>query len=388
MGSGDRAVSLQHFATAQSAISFPVICYAGTNVTATCSQLRKLFYHKDAQKLVGVFTTADTDWNILGVGNPTVQANWRINYLWRDGGPVEINDTPLRGHQSLNVQQTHNADTQCLTIAMGDNIATDELSAIEGDALYPLSEIWGYDIYPIRYSSAAVLGAQFDASYLTTPSAGYVVPASSLAAFKVLKKPSGSTMVSVVLGAFASWTHPRDMVYIDGVRTAITFMQMSGATVKADAPAMVRLFKTTTDPWTLLWTDTLPATDSVMCYDPQYEIVYSCGKWTSNAVIHASKLKQSPASLSTLTLVSGTTLNALGAAQISVLVTDTFGSGLSGVTVCWTLSAATSGGTFLSAYTKTNVSGIAVGTYIGPQLSGATSTEFVSAAVATIDPVL
>mgnify|MGYP001609194034 FL=1 len=270
---------------------------------------------------------------------------------------------------------------------MGDNIATDELSAIEGDALYPLSEIWGYDIYPVRYSSAAVLGAQYDASYLTTPSAGYVVPASSLATFQVLKKPSGSVVVSVALGAFASWTHPRDMVYIDGVRTAITFMQMSGNTVNASLPAMVRLFKTTTDPWTLLWTDTLPATDSVMCYDPTYEIVYSAGKWASNAIIHASKLRQSPASVSTLTLVSGSTLHAVRAAQISVLVTDTFGSGLSGVTVAWTLSAAVSGGSFLSTYTTTNASGIATATYIGPQLSGTPITEFVSAAVATIDPV-
>ena len=380
-------MSLQHFFTAQSAIAFPVICYAGTNVTTTVSQLRKLFWHAPAQKLVGVFTTGDTDWNILGTGNPHIQANWRINYLWRDGGSVEINDTPLRGALSPYLQQTHTADTQVVTVAMGDNIGTDELSAIEGDALYPLSEIWGYDIYPVRYSSAAVLGQRYEASYLTTPSAGYVVPASSLAAFQVLKKPSGSVMVSVVLGAFASWTHPRDMVYIDGVRTAITFMQMSGGTVNASLPAMVRLFKTTTDPWTLLWTDTLPATDSVMCYDPTNEIVYSTGKWASNAVIHASKLKQSPASLSTLTLVSGSTLHALRAAQISVLVTDTFGSGLSGVTACWTLSAATSGGSFLSAYTKTNASGITYGTYIGPQLSGSTITELVSVAVATIDPV-
>ena len=378
---------IQHFFTAQSAIAFPVICYAGTNVTTTVSQLRKLFWHAPAQKLVGVFTTGDTDWNILGPGNPTIQANWRINYLWRDGGAMEINDTPLRGHLNLHLQQTHTADTQVVTIAMGNNIATDELSAIEGDALYPLSEIWGYDIYPVRYSSAAVLGAQYDASYLTTPSAGYVVPASSLAAFQVLKKPSGSVMVSVILGAFASWTHPRDMVYIDGVRTAITFMQMSGNTVNANLPAMVRLFKTTTDPWQLLWTDTLPATDSVCAWDPANEILYSAGKWASNAVIHASKLKQSPASLSVLTLVSGTTLNALKPSQISVLVTDTFGSGLSGVIVAWTLSMAVSGGAFLSAYTKTNASGVSIGTYIGPQLSGSTSTEFISCAVATIDPV-
>ena len=380
-------MSLQHFFTAQSAIAFPVICYAGTNVTTTTSQLRKLFWAAPAQKLVAVFTTGNTDWNILGTGNPHVQANWRINYLWRDGGAMEINDTPLRGALSPFLQQTHTADTQVVTVAMGNNIATDELSAIEGDALYPLSEIWGYDIYPVRYSSAAVLGQRYEASYLTTPSAGYVVPASSTTVFRVLKKPSGSVVVSVALAVFASWGQPRDMVYIDGVRTAVTFMQLSGATVNATVPALVRLFKTTTDPWTLLWTDTLPETDSVMCYDPTNEIVYSTGKWASNAVIHASKLRQSPASLSTLTLVSGTTLHALRAAQISLLVTDSQASGLSGVTVCWTLSAATSGGSFLSAYTKTNASGIAYGTYIGPQLSGSTITELVSAAVATIDPV-
>ena len=311
-----------------------------------------------------------------------------MNDLWRGGAPIEINDTPLRGHQSIQVQQTHTAEAQVVTVAMGDNVASDELSAIEGDAFYPLSEIWGYDIYPVRYSSAAVLGGLYDASYLTTPSAGYVVAASSTIIFRVLKKPSGSAMVSVVIATFPSWGAPRDMLYIDNRRTAITFMQLTGGgSVDSTVPALVRLFQTTTDPWTLLWTDTLPATDSVMAYDPTYEIVYSAGKWPSNAVMHTSKLKQSPVSLSTLTLVSGTTLHGMGAAQVSVLVTDSQGSGLSGVIVSWTLSVATSGGAMLSAYTKTNVSGIAVGTYIGPQLSGATSTEFISVAVATLDPV-
>ena len=377
---------IQHFFTAQSAISFPLLTYAGLGTT-TASQLRKLFYHAPAQKLVAVFTTNPTDWNVLGAVSLSTRGNWRIDYLWRNGGPVEINDTPLRGLNVAGVQQTHTADTQVLMRVMDANVATDELSAIEGDAMYPLSDIWAFDIHPVRYASAAVLGEAYDASYLTTPSAGYVVAVSSTALLQVLKKPSGSAMVSVHVSTFPSWNHPRDLVYIDGSRTVMTFMQLSGAAINASAPALVRLFNTTTDPWTLLWTDTLPATDSVMCYDPTYEIVYSTGKWASNAVIHTSKLKQSPASLSTLTLVSGTTLHALGAAQISLLVTDALGSAMSGVTVCWTLSAATSGGAFVSAYTRTNSTGIATATYIGPQLSGAPITEFVSAAVATIDPV-
>lgn len=381
-------MSLQHFMTAASAISFPQICFAGTNLVTSTLQLRKLFFHAPAQKLVGVFTTATTDWNILGAGNPTIQANWRLNYLWRDGTAVDLtNATPLRGFQALQVQQTHTATGQVVQVAPGDNIATDELSAIEGDALYPLSEVWAGDIYPVKFASAAVLGQVYDASYLTTASAGYVVAASSTAIFRVLKKPSGSAVVSVGLAAVSGWDQARDMIYIDGKHTAITFMQVSGSTVDASSPARIRLFNTATDPWTLLWTDTLPGADSVACYDPVYEILYSTAKWPGSAVIHASKLKQSPASLSTVTLVSGTTLQEMRATQISVLVTDSQASGISGVVVCWTLSAATSGGSLLSAYTKTNASGIATATYIGPRLSGTTTTEFVSAAVATIDPV-
>lgn len=177
------------------------------------------------------------------------------------------------------------------------------------------------------------------------------------------------------------------MVYIDGQRTIVSFMQLSGGTVDASSPALIRLFKTTTDPWTLLWTDTLPGADSVVAYDPTYEIVYSCAKWPTSAIMHASKLKQAPASLSVLTLLSGSTLQEMRATLISVLVTDGQGSGLSGALVCWTLSASTSGGTLLSAYTRTNASGVAYATYIGPRLSGTTTTDFVSAAVATLEPV-
>ncbi len=80
-----------------------------------------------------------------------------------------------------------------------------------------------------------------------------------------------------------------------------------------------------------------------MAYDPANAIVYSCGKWPSNAVMHSSKLKQSPASLSVVTLQSGTTLQEMRGTLLSVLVTDSLGSGISGATVCWTLSASLSG---------------------------------------------
>ena len=377
-------MSLQHFMTGASAVVFPQLSRAGTNVVVTAFQLRKLLWHAPAQKLVAVFNTAGTDWAILGAGNPDIQTDWRLNFLWRDGTGIDMNAVPIRGFRSTTVKMTHTTTGTVVTTEMGDNIATDELSATQGDALYPLSEVWAQDIYPVQHASASILGAPYDASYLTTTSAGYVVVASSTLAFKVMKKPSGSVVFSAT---GATWLEPRDMLYIDGQRTAVTFMQVSGATVNASLPALVRLFKTTTDPWQLLWTDTLPATDSVAAYDPVYEIVYSAGKWASNAVMHASKLRQGPVSLSTLTLRSGTTLQEMRVGQVSVLVTDSQGSGMSGVLVCWTLSAAVSGGSFLSAYTKTNASGIAVGTYIGPRLSGSTTTEFVSCAVATIDPV-
>lgn len=378
-------MSLQHFTTAASAISFPQIVFASEQLIVSAPQLRKLFWHAPAQKLVGVFITYDVDyeWQLAGAA----QVRTRLMYLWRDGSPLDLINTPIVGFDgSITQRISYTTENQVIRENLQEDVAKDEITVTQGvDAMFAISERWAMDIIPVRVASAYLIGSPFEASYFVGASAGFVVVASVAAGtFRVMAKPGGSIVYSATGTTFR---HPRDLVYIDAQRTAATFMQDSGGTVNASNPALVRLFNTVSTPWTLLWTDELPATDSLMAYDPAYEVVYSCGKWPSNATMHASKLKQSPASISTVTLQSGTTLQEMRATYVSVLVTDSLGSGLSGAVVQWQLSASMSGGSLLSAYSKTNASGIAVALYIGPRLSGTTITDTVSATVATIDPV-
>jgi len=378
-------MAIQHFFTANSAIPFPQLLRGGAHVLGSAAQLRKLFWHAPAQKLVGVFTTVATDYEILSPGNSDLTAAWRLMYLWRDGSPLGLVSQPIRGYGGIFLEMTYTTTGTVLMANLPNDVARAEISATQGDALFSLSDRWAMDIIPVHAASAAVLGQRYDASYLTTPSAGYIVVNSvAQGVFKVLSKPSNLTMFCAT---GTTWRYPRDLIYINGERTAATFMQDSGGTINASAPALIRLFSTTSTAWGLLWTDTLPATDSVAAYDPQYDILYSAGKFISNAIIHVSKLKQAPVSLSTITLVSGSTLQEMRATYLSVQVQDSQGSGISGTLVQWTLSASVSGGSLLSAYSRTNTSGIAFGLYIGPRLSGATTTEAVCAVVATIDPV-
>ena len=377
-------MSLQNFHTAQSAISFPQLTTGAGAIVVCAAQLRKLWWHAPAQKLVGVFTTAPTDYDFQLAA--FLQFRVRLMYLWRDGTPIDLVTTPIRGFEgSTTLQMSQTSEAEVVRSNFQEDVAKDEISAILGDALFTISERWAQDILPVRAASAGLLGIPYEASYLVGASAGYVVVGSVAAGtFRILAQPGGSIVFSATGG---TWRHPRDLVYIDGQHTAATFMPDSGGTVNGASAALVRLFATSTTPWTLLWTDELPATDSVMAYDPANAVIYSCGKWSSNAVMHSSKLKQSPASLSVITLGSGTTLQEMRGTLLSVLVTDSLGSGISGATVQWLLSASLSGGSLLSAYSKSNTSGVATMLYIGPRLSAVSMTETVSAAVATIDPV-
>ena len=381
-------MTIQHFGTAPSAIAFPQMISPATNVIVATAQLRKLFWAAPAQKLVGVFLTraADYDYQLA----PAVFFGVRMGYLWRDGSSLDLlSTTPITGFNgSTTLEITATTAGDVLRRNFNDDVAKDEIVSAAGDALFPISKRWAMDITPVCAISAGIRSNPYEGSYTVGLSAAFAVVASTANGnFQIVSMPSSVVVYSANSGTSSTWAHPRDLVYIDARQTAMTFMQDSGGTVNASAAALVRLFKTTTTPWTLLWTDTLPATDSVMAYDPTNEIVYSCGKFASNATIHASKLKQSPVSLSTVTLVSGTTLQEMQATGLSVVVKDGQGSGMSGVLVCWTLSASVSGGSLLSAYSRSNVSGVATMTYIGTRLSGGTTTEFVSAAVATIDPI-
>ena len=380
-------MSVQHFFTAASAIPFPQLVKNRVQVSAV--QLRKLFWHASGQKLVGVFTTVTADYPILSPNNSDLTAVWRMVHLWRDGTPIDPTTLAIKGHGQIFLPMTHTATGAVLMRNIPSDVAGAEISAASQagpDALFPISERWAMDIVPLRWASAGVfVQNRYDASYLVTSQSGYIVLNSTAATtFAVMEQPSGTRVFSAT---GSTWRHARDLLYIDDRHAAAVFMQDSGGTVNADVPALIRYFSTTSATWSLLWTDTLPATDSVAAYDPLHQILYSTGKWPSTATIHASKLMQSPVSLSTITLVSGSALQELTATRLSVNVVDSQASLMSGVLVHWSLSASVSGGTLVSTYSRTNVSGVATITYIGPQLSGTATSETVSAAVATIDPV-
>jgi hypothetical protein len=189
-------------------------------------------------------------------------------------------------------------------------------------------------------------------------------------------------------GTGGSWRHSRDLIFVDFQKVAVTFMRSSsGSLIDNDGqPSLVRLFDTTSNPWTHLWTDELPASDTRACYDTANEVLYSCGRDPVSAVMHASRLRQRPVSLSPITLVTGSALRGQTAKSLSVTILDGLGAGISNALVRWNLASSTSGGKLNSAYSFTNDTGAASITYIGPLMSQTSSTETVSAEVAEIWP--
>jgi len=381
-------MTIQHFATASSTIVFPRYYYGGQVFSS--EQLRGLHWDAASKRLVATFVNQTTDYNLAGVGITYVLM--RHTHVWRDGSTMDsLVSVPLYVRtETANIAILHNDLGQVIRPNNAGDVIDSVMSThFSGAMFFPIDGRWAPVLLttPAGRTTLITSGGNvlwYEGAYLKGSTTAFcLTPHFIDNNLKVTKMPTGSTLFTMT---GTSWTYPRSLIYIDSTHTAAICMQASGATMDTSSPALVRLFNTAVDPWSLVWTDTLPATDSVAAYDPEYEILYSCGKWPSNAVIHMSKLKPSPASLSVVTLISGTTLQELQTTGMSVLVTDARNSGISGVLTHWSLSAQAASGALISAYAYTNVSGVASMTYIGPRIA-ANFTETVSVTVATIDPV-
>ena len=263
-------MTIQHFATGTVTVEFPWMHNPQTRGTGQTAQLRKLCWHAPAKRLVGVFTDKTTDYEIVDFS--TNFLHYRLAYIWRDGTKMDAMTVPVVGWGNIFLVTQNNLGETIRTdrgYYIANHVATAELSAVHsGIHFYPISERWAHDILPEPRGAVTLFLVHSEGTYLVGSTTAYAInPQVFQPTFTVQKKPTNSV---VFTATGATWRHPRDLIYINGTRTAATFMQDSGGTVKATSPALIRLFATTTDPWTLLWTDTLPATDSVAAYDPEH----------------------------------------------------------------------------------------------------------------------
>lgn len=373
-------MAIQHFWTAASTIAFPQ-GIRPVNILVSLIQLYKLFFHSPTKRLVGVWTQTATEDSL----SDHFGKLWRLGYIWRDGTPMDLFSVPANLLQHT-LTACATTDGRVLRGPEGSiNRANVEMSAAVTDALYPISTRWAGDILTnTRVASAAAASSSPMAAIVFEGGNAWTIEQATTGTttFKVVQRPV-STVLFTSTGA--TWRHARDLMYIDSKTVAATFMQHSSIGADGDAAARIRVFDTTTTPWTLKWEDMLPGTDNRACFDQVEKVLYSCNR-NPGAIMHASRLRQMPTSISPITLVTGSTLVARTATVLSTLVTNELNCGISGATVRWTLTSKVSGGSITSAYSKTNDSGVAQITYVGPHMSVTTTTETVSAEVAEIWP--
>jgi len=374
-------MSLQTWWSAASAVPFPTIVRAG-GLQSSCLQLRKLFWHAPAQKLVAVFTNTTLN---FGLGGGFL-LGWRVQYLWRDGQPVDM-PTIVNEVRENDLPITHTTDGRVVRLGtVGETVADAEMNNATGDGMFSIATQWAHDIlaYP-SLGSASVVRPFIQASVLR-PADGVGWRVSNMnGRLIVVQQPDNITVLSLFNGSLFGTV--RDFLWIDNATAAITTVSITNT---PGVPAILHLLSVHTTSWTLLWSASLPGTDAVAAWDEANQVLYSCGRYESNAVMHASWLRRAPASISTITVRGSATSGGLVQLQsslLSVRVTDSMGSGVCNTTVTWSLDPATSGGMLVSQYSFTNNSGIATVAYLGPLLSGNAITETVCAAVATIDAV-
>ena len=384
---------LQHWYTAASTTAMPVFALGYGGGYGSAQQLRRLFWQETAGMLVGQFQLETTDYELTAGGT---YGRALLHKLWRDGSLVQW---PLLTQQQgfFYSPGAEPLVVQCHDGRVGRGIGgaagqpqpyyDDLLVALDPPAgIYAMDRIWPGDMTTLRLGTV---------SWITTHAVGLLFPDRHYALS--LRRPapfvsandfeinqiSASASTLRFVTSSADYRHCRDMLYLTSSTIGVLFRQDSGGSPNTSLPAMLRVFDTTSSPYTMLWEDTLPGTDAVAAYDAQRQILYSAPKFAP-ITLHASRPKRAPTYILGPSLTSDTVLRSVWPTRVQATVQDARSANISATLVQWSLTSQASGGFLTSAYGRTNVSGVATTVYVGPVLSGAL-TETISAAVATVE---
>lgn len=359
-------------------------------------QLRRLFFSVNAKLLIGYFIhrSADPDINAaVPFGVATLHGGFFR--LWRDGTRLTwLTDAPV---MPITAQATSepwivSTDTGAIGWApdrrhTGLAEPADALivSAISASNYYTVNPAWPQDIKSgqVLASLGILSTVQYVGMLRPSLNIAYALKDTAASGTQIIEMPTSTVRFSSITSV--SWSHPRDILFIDSKTVAVIFMQETAGSVDEAKPAIIRVFDTRTSAWTLTFEDTLPGSAHVAAWDPTDRLLYAAGRYPSNATVYACRLARAPVSVAAPQLVGATVLKELTPTTISTLVRDGFASVISQYLVRWTLSASTSGGALNSAYSLTNNSGIATITYVGPHKPPAGLTEVVTVEVSDLE---
>lgn len=412
---------LQNFYTAASVTSFPAFSF-GIAGGSTAQMLTQLMWSTQAGMLLAVFQLGTDD--LSDDYSQIVGNRIQVQKMWRDGQllnlgcavpEVGIPNSFLKGPFVVGTDDGRVARYFTTTEFWASNTI---LSGEGSEFYYAIDPIWPGDvIVPGRLMSVTALAPNERGLILPVTSTAYaLVYGDSGGAMRVYKRTGTDASGTIVFSQAQTGTYvqSRDMLYIDTSTIAIVFRPSGTPLLAGDtSAALLRVFKTTGSLWSVVWEDTLPATDQCAAYDPENGILYSIGKRQSNATLHASLLRRQAVSVASASIIgTDTVLNELKATQLSTIVKDGLASVISNHLVRWTLDAVSvmdiylqtikndplsgiagmkvgspiSGGMLVSNYSKTNNSGIATIVYTGP-FRPTGLIEHINTAVATVDAV-
>jgi len=387
-------MSLQVFWKSDTTIDFPKYYRDSVN-NGDYQQLRRLYFSVPAELLIGEFNVNPTDWEI-NTGPSGALQYFGLFRIWRNGSRLELTNDPKHitfVDNGLKNPYTTSVDNG--TIAWGPSSADgglaspfDELISAEtvSTNYYRVNDLFPMDIHTGEpLASLAMLSNNIGVLRPTKKIAYSLKRVVTSGGYtQIVETPSGTIRYSSI--TTASWSHPRDLVFIDGKTVAVIFAQYSGGVAATEKPSIIRVFDTSTSAWTLTFEDTLPGSANVAAWDPINRIMYASGRYESNSTVYACRLARAPVSVTAPTLVSVTELNAMQATTVSVRVTDSFGSNISNYLVQWTLSGnVASGGRLVSDYSLTNNSGIATIIYVGTRTPPSGLTETITAKLKDIE---
>jgi hypothetical protein len=392
-------MTIQSFFTAGSAVSFPAFG-AGVGGGSTAQILHQLGFDTGADMLIGNFGLGHDD-NDLNIATP----NLRVQYqkLWRDGSVIAVGSAFPQAGYKYSLTSPYFATTNDGRVAryipssLGNFFDFILLSGAAPEAYFQVNPLWPGDLLaPTRLAEVADIlpsghtgnsRKQMMAALRPATSDAFVAFDNlSSSVFHIFHMGSGISTTVVSVTQTAAWAHPRQIMVIDASTVCVVFRPSGALEPNETDPGWVRLWDTTSEPWTYLWEDRLPASDQVAAYDPIAGVLYSCGKRASNAIMRSSWLRRTPTSVASASIVgTATTLDEKIRTVLSTIVQDGQGSIISQVLVQWTLDAVTSGGTLLSNYSRTDNDGSATITYVGPTTTSGL-VERVNVTAAEIDP--